>query len=259
MSCVVPEEEEVVVSSEVQVGASSTEYWWWQEDPFLASIDGDGDLEVPRRRKKSVVVEHASGATSLSRVGLQVWRGALVLCDWLLSTEIKGLKVLELGSGTGLAALVASRQGAQVTATDGIDDILKLAKQNVRRNGAAIRIEKLDWLTFDEKDDDDLKGESFDLILAADCVYDDDLTEALFEVLRHYLRHDAAVAVVSLELRFNFEVESLSVQAHGYRRFRDLSDTFFEATRLHLPAQRLQQYHRHGATFELWQLTTKTK
>lgn len=44
-------------------------------------------------------------------MGLQVWRGALLLADWLLhhcDTLPRGKKVLELGSGVGLTSIVAS-------------------------------------------------------------------------------------------------------------------------------------------------------
>ena len=48
--------------------------------------DSDGDMDLPRkgtRRDKQLVVEHIL-ATKLGEVGLQVWRGSLVLADYLL-------------------------------------------------------------------------------------------------------------------------------------------------------------------------------
>ena len=56
------------------------------------ACDEDGDL-APRRRKRprpsrrSLAVRH-SLATPLSDVGLQVWRGALLLGDWLLTSGL---------------------------------------------------------------------------------------------------------------------------------------------------------------------------
>lgn len=44
-------------------------------------------------------------------VGLQIWRGALLLADWLLhNNEIvqKDSYILELGSGVGLTSIVAA-------------------------------------------------------------------------------------------------------------------------------------------------------
>jgi hypothetical protein len=55
-------------------------------------------------------------ATPLRSVGLQVWRGGLLLSDYLLLQASKGLlagcTALELGAGPGLAGLVLSRCGA---------------------------------------------------------------------------------------------------------------------------------------------------
>lgn len=64
--------------------------------------------------------------TSLNLVGLQVWRGALLLADYLLHTAAN-LKngpnspcyesVIELGAGTGLTSIVAAMVSSKVTST----------------------------------------------------------------------------------------------------------------------------------------------
>ena len=44
-------------------------------------------------------------------MGLQIWRGALLLADWLLynrETFKEGHYILELGSGVGLSSIVAA-------------------------------------------------------------------------------------------------------------------------------------------------------
>jgi predicted nicotinamide N-methyase len=57
-------------------------------------------------------IQH-SMATPLSHVGLQVWRGALLLADYMLhpgtSPSLAGCSVLELGAGPGLAGLVLAK------------------------------------------------------------------------------------------------------------------------------------------------------
>lgn len=62
--------------------------------------------------------EHAM-STTLPNVGLQVWRGALLMSDYLLahSESVEGAIVLELGAGTGLVSLVAAMAAAQVFCT----------------------------------------------------------------------------------------------------------------------------------------------
>ncbi len=53
--------------------------------------------------------EHAL-STKLSDVGQQVWRGALVLSDFILHHRkaLKDSTLLELGGGVGLVSIVAS-------------------------------------------------------------------------------------------------------------------------------------------------------
>lgn len=50
-------------------------------------------------------------STKLCDVGQQVWRGALVLADFLLqhSDMLRDSTVLELGSGVGLVSIVTSQ------------------------------------------------------------------------------------------------------------------------------------------------------
>ena len=67
----------------------------------------------------------------------QVWRGALLLSDFLLAKPelVEGKKVLELAAGTGLTSIVAATLAESVTATD-VDrgEILPLMKKNADLN-----------------------------------------------------------------------------------------------------------------------------
>lgn len=52
-------------------------------------------------------------------VGLQIWRGALLLADYILHNEkkFKNRKILELGSGVGLTSIVSSLFAREVICT----------------------------------------------------------------------------------------------------------------------------------------------
>lgn len=53
-------------------------------------------------------------------MGLQLWRGALLLSDYLMHTKnenLIGKTVLELGAGVGLTSIVASMLAKKVIAT----------------------------------------------------------------------------------------------------------------------------------------------
>lgn len=58
-------------------------------------------------------------STTLDKVGLQVWRGALVMADYLIHREDRlcNAVVLELGAGTGLVSIVAALRAQCVFCT----------------------------------------------------------------------------------------------------------------------------------------------
>jgi len=154
-------------------------------------VDGEGDLEPPRKRARrghldaevdvpgssseppsatnlpsdishSVVggvgdfTIHmaASVASPLSLAGAQVWRGAMLLCDFLIHYAESLCNVglfkaaLELGCGTGLVSLVASRCGIErCWATDYHTAVLRLAARNAATNllHSQVAARVLDW------------------------------------------------------------------------------------------------------------------
>ncbi|CAG9088632.1 unnamed protein product [Plutella xylostella] len=97
------------------------------EFPFLLpkkketlTFDEDSDLDMERPKKEVIRIEH-SPRTNIALVGLQVWRGAFLLGDLLISLglrgELAGRTVLELGAGTGITSFVASMYAKRVVCT----------------------------------------------------------------------------------------------------------------------------------------------
>ena len=88
-----------------------------EEDTTTATdfvfADGEG-LPVDR-----LVIEH-SQCSSVDLVGLQVWRGALLLADFILARPdlVRDKRVLELAAGTGITSVTAGMFASAVTATD---------------------------------------------------------------------------------------------------------------------------------------------
>jgi len=64
------------------------------------------------------LTEHAL-STKLYDVGQQVWRGALMLADFLMHQrhQFMNATILELGGGVGLASIVASQSCKTVICT----------------------------------------------------------------------------------------------------------------------------------------------
>ena len=160
--------------------------------------DAADDDEPPRRRRRvcntHVAVANATVApdvadcgveqllgltleveqqSTVSNCGVQLWRGAFLLADWLLhcehnryaepgaalsDTHISSLAVgLELGCGVGLCSIILSRLCGTVFATDLPGPVLPICARNVERNTASVvsdgaheqstrvRVRSLDW------------------------------------------------------------------------------------------------------------------
>jgi HemK-related putative methylase len=63
-----------------------------------------------------------------------------VLAEHLLSLDLRGLEVADVGTGSGILALLAARSGASVVAVDLNPAALACASSNARRNGLADRV-----------------------------------------------------------------------------------------------------------------------
>jgi predicted nicotinamide N-methyase len=132
----------------------------------------------------------------------ELWPAALALSEAL--PDVAGLRVVELGCGLGLPALVAASRGAEVTAVDWAEDAVELLRENAARNDLVLRAERRDWR--------EPWGERFDLALAADVLYERRNVEPVLARLREL----APVALVGLanrpyESAFLREVEAEQV------------------------------------------------
>ena len=110
---------------------------------------------------------------------------------------------------------------------------------------------------FRDDERDELLG-GCTLILAADCVYSNDMTEALVSCLHALLRTlPGAVALVSMELRINFTLSSMAPRAPAVDYFADGLDVaglaFSKVPTRSFP-QRFTGYER-VKELELWRVT----
>ena len=105
-----------------------------------------------------------------------LWPSATALARYLDGQNLSGVRAVELGCGVGLPTVVALLRGAKVTATDHYRAALDFTRYNARVNlgnvdGLQARI--LDW----HAPKNGFSG--FDLVLAADVLYEKRNVEAL--------------------------------------------------------------------------------
>lgn len=108
-------------------------------DPGCLTLDDDGDLDLTRTRRSAQILLDHCPATTLPTVGLQVWKAALVMSDFLLHRGkelLQGKGVVEFGSGAGLCGVVAAAFAHYVICTDAWEEVLHLCCRNLKQNEA---------------------------------------------------------------------------------------------------------------------------
>lgn len=190
--------------------------------------DSDGDLILKRKGSEDVVHIKHSASTSLRMVGLQVWRGALLLADWALHygpSLLRGATVLELGTGTGLTSIVAAMHAKEVVSTDvDLAGLLDLIKANIDLNRRLVKAKSavmgLDFFSKEWSKEVMNKLTEVSVILAADVIYDVDLTEAFVDTLVKIMNvKPKKTLYFALEKRYVFTTDDLDSVAPVYEHF----------------------------------------
>src|SRR4051812_22440744 len=106
-----------------------------------------------------------------------LWPSARGLTRHLLDRLPAASRIVELGAGVALPSLALRSLGSDPLVTDYYADALRFAEANAARNGLApLRTALLDWR-------DPPAGDTWDLVVAADVVYEQRNGEALAELL----------------------------------------------------------------------------
>ena len=108
-----------------------------------------------------------------------LWRSGVALAREVADAPLEQRRVVELGCGLALPSLAAALGGAEVLATDGDPEALELLELNARENGVAVAAQPVDWAAADELA---ARG-PFDLVLAADVLYERQSVEPLLALL----------------------------------------------------------------------------
>ena len=228
----------------------------------LLRVDAEGDLAEARRLQAESEAATAAGAERTLSIGgrplltvsadvaaaaapcgcprtsgpaVGVWECGVVLAMFLEWREasgeagLAGKRVLELGSGLGVAGLSAALLGASVVLTD-LGDVVPRTAERVAAHaslvadaGGAATTRALDWR---EPGDVAALGD-FDVVLAADAVYTEAALGPFVTTLDavcqdeayvcHKKRHDRVDDALELELRARFDFKRVDKVHPLYR------------------------------------------
>jgi predicted nicotinamide N-methyase len=190
------------------------------EDATAAPVILDAEaVERKLQRHLSIVSPLGNVVTlaqdfMLSDTGGALWDSAVVLAECLVAQgSLRGQKVLELGSGVGYTALCARALGAHVFATDGDAVVLDVLRRNCSADSEIIVL-PLRWGVDDASRVQSAHG-PFDLVLAADVVYDRTVHAALLETFASLSPRRFMLAVRKRDSDSEKEfLQALQVQMH---------------------------------------------
>jgi predicted nicotinamide N-methyase len=196
----------------------------------LRPVDGIGGVRLQQADDVLALWHAAQVETGDPDTGLPYWAfawgGGLAIARWLGEhpEAVEGRRVFDLGSGSGLCAIVAARAGAAALTAADIDPFAIAAIAiNAKANGCRITTVLRDVL--------DDEPPAVDVILAGDTWYEGRLAERVLPWLeraraagidaivgdpgRRYLPTDALEALASYEVRTTTELEDLALKRAG--------------------------------------------
>jgi methyltransferase-like protein 23 len=112
--------------------------------------------------------------------GMVLWPSAIALAHDLAARSLSGVRLLELGAGTGLPGIVAATLGARVVQTDKNAASLVVCRRNAERNRVSLEQRAADWTEWQETG-------TYDFIVGADILYADSLHAELRDIFEKNL------------------------------------------------------------------------
>jgi predicted nicotinamide N-methyase len=141
----------------------------------------------------------------------ELWPSALGLARHLYERDLGNIRAIELGCGVGLPTIAALARGAEVLATDHYEAALDFTAHNARTNlGLVPELSLLDWR------EPDIRGMgTFDLILAADVLYEQKNAAALADLVPRLLA-PGGEAIFADPRRDEAPVFLTAMEEHGF-------------------------------------------
>jgi predicted nicotinamide N-methyase len=129
-----------------------------------------------------------------------LWASAIGLSQYLADNPslVHDKKVLEIGCGLGLPAILAGKLGAtETTATDYLPEALDFARLNWERNLPLknVQFEQLDWRNIPEIYKNAPPPYKPDILLAADVAYEKRAFAPLLDAFEHLVKPDGTILI----------------------------------------------------------------
>ena len=147
-------------------------------------VNDDCELQILLPEKaEDLLDEEAFARDERMPYWADLWPSAKALSRWLLDQDRIEGSAIELGCGVALPSIALRSRGIDVLATDYNDDALLFAQCNAVRNQAgALRTALFDWRNPHEFG-------RFDLVIAADVLYEQRNAIALADLLPNLVSH----------------------------------------------------------------------
>jgi len=149
-----------------------------------------GDVPIVCKTKRDISSETPLDARDDESLGWgywdRIWPSEVALSKYLIHqffpTKLQGVKVLEIGCGTGLAGVVAAQLGAFTMFSDMVPVTLEAVKESCRLN----HISNFDTCTLNWSEKIESK-ERYDLVLGSEVFYDEGILTNISQVLEQVL------------------------------------------------------------------------
>jgi len=130
------------------------------------------------RDNEALLSEEAFAHEEFLPYWAELWPSSMALARAVARRPLTGRRVIELGCGLGLPAIVAALAGGRVLATDWSPDAVAMTARNAARNDAEVETAVFRW-----DDPPEALGPPWPLVLASDVLYEARNVPALLALL----------------------------------------------------------------------------
>lgn len=166
---------------------------------FEAIRAGDATLDIMQISDMQAYIDKLVAKAGKNKIELPLWSKIWPSCVFLgvlLPSLVKqGAKILEIGSGVGVAGLILANQGYEITLTDYDPDALLFCQTNVLKNGLEdlVHVQKADFTK-------DVLDGPFDYIVGCEVLANPQVHEPMLSFLdKHLGRNPESQIILAMD------------------------------------------------------------